>query len=66
MGLETLGWQMELDEVEFMRARGLLILVRCQGGCLVLEVMENETIFDVKAKIMDREGIPTKHKLLVL
>ena len=63
--LGMLGWQMELDEEEMMRARGQQIFVRCQSGCMVLEILESETIFDLRMKIMDREGIPTEHQLLV-
>ena len=57
--------QMEVDmEVERWTPY-LQIFIRCQGRCMVLSVQEDETVFDVKSRILDREGIPTDQQLLI-
>ena len=60
--------QMEVDMEEVARERWtpyLQIFIRCQGRCMVLSVKEDETVFEVKSRILDREGIPTDQQLLV-
>ena len=52
-------------QLDFNGRQEIQIFIRCGARCMVLQVLEDATVFGVKIQILDREGIPTDQQQLV-